>query len=111
MLNLGTIATIAAIAAAKDADTLNTLALALAVIAFVCQLIIYGIQTWQHDGQSQQENRLTLEKLAEACTQIDAACKVIQAQHTKFLLLKHSSSQELRSETGLYSVSASETLD
>lgn len=47
LLNLGAVATVACVAASKNADTLNTLALALGVIAFVCQLMMFGMQRFQ----------------------------------------------------------------
>jgi hypothetical protein len=90
LVNLGAIATIATIAAVRDVGVLNTVALALAVIVFVCQLIAYSIQTWQSGQQLQEARQLnthTLSLLAEARARIDGTPQVASSQYQEFIQL------------------------
>jgi hypothetical protein len=64
LVNLGAISTIVIISAVRDAGILNTVALALAVIVFVCQLIIFSVQTWQSGQQLQEARQLNANTLS-----------------------------------------------
>jgi type II secretory pathway pseudopilin PulG len=90
LFNLGAVATIATIAAVQNNDVLNTVALALAVIAFVCQLIIYSIQAWQNGQQLQEARQLnanTLSWIAEARTRIEGTHQMVTSQYQEFVHL------------------------
>jgi hypothetical protein len=90
LVNLGAISTIAIISAVRDAGILNTVALALAVIVFVCQLIIYSVQTWQSGQQLQEARQLnanTLSLLAEARVRGEGTRQVVSSQYQEFIHL------------------------
>ncbi|NRQ40897.1 hypothetical protein HII36_55205 [Nonomuraea sp. NN258] len=90
LINFGSIATIATMAATNDAGALNTIALALAVIAFICQLIIFTIQTSQSGSQLKQAERLnseTSQLLAEMRTRIEGTHQMVSSQYQELLHL------------------------
>ncbi|WP_182881646.1 hypothetical protein [Microbispora sp. H10949] len=90
LLNLGAIATVATMAATQSADALNTVALALAVIAFICQLIIFSIQTVQSGDQLKQAetlNRETSELLSEIRVRIEGTNQMVSSQYHELLRL------------------------
>lgn len=90
LLNMGTLAAVAIVATVNSADALATVALALAVIAFVCQLIIFSVQTWQ-SGQQLDEakslNAQTESLLAEARTRIEGTHQMVSTQYQELLHL------------------------
>lgn len=106
-LNLAAVATIATLASVNDAGALNTVALALAIIAFVCQLIIYSVQTWQSGEQLQQAKDLnseTLQVLADAKSKIDGTHQMVSSQHQELLhLAALKASSTLRKEATEFS--------
>lgn len=90
LVNLGTIAIITVIAAVQDRGVLNTVVLAFAVIVFVCQLIIYSIQTGQSGQQFQEARQLnvnTLSLLAGAQARIDGTPQMANSQYQEFIHL------------------------
>jgi hypothetical protein len=90
LVNLGAIATIVTIAAVRDAGILNTVVLALVVIVFVCQLIIYSIQTWQSGQQLQEARQLnanTLSLLPDAQARIEGTQQMASSQYQEFIHL------------------------
>jgi hypothetical protein len=90
LVNLGAIATIVTIAAVGDAGILNTVVLALVVIVFVCQLIIYSIQTWQSGQQLQEARQLnahTLSLLPDARARIEGTHQMASSQYQEFIHL------------------------
>ena len=90
LVNLGAIATIATIAAVRDAGVLNTVALALAVIVFVCQLIMYAVQMWQSGQQLQEARQLnanTRSLLAEGRARMEGTRQLVGSQYQEFIQL------------------------
>ena len=90
LVNLGAIATIVTITAVRDAGLLNTAALTLVVIVFVCQLIMYSILTWQSGQQVQEARQLhasTLSLLAEARASIAGTRQMASSQYQEFIQL------------------------
>jgi hypothetical protein len=90
LVNLGAVAIIATMAAVRDVGVLNTVALTLAVIVFVCQLIIYSIQTWQSGHRLQEARQLnvhTLSLLAEVRARIGGTPQVASSQYQEFIQL------------------------
>ena len=87
LVNLGAIATIAAV---RDAGVLNTVALALAVIVFVCQLIMYSVQIWQSGQQLQEARQLnanTRSLLAEGRARMEGTRQLGGSQYQEFIQL------------------------
>lgn len=90
LVNLGAIATITIIAAVQDRGVLNTVVLTLAVIVFVCQLIIYAIRTGQSGQQLQEARQLnanTLSLLAGAQVRMEGTQQTMSSQHQEFIRL------------------------
>lgn len=90
LLNLAAIAGIAAVSIVKKADVLSTVALLLAVIAFVCQLIVYAIQTSQASAQLRQAESLnagTETLLAEVRTRIEGTHQMVSLEHEELMRL------------------------
>jgi hypothetical protein len=90
LFNLAAIVTVATVAAVTDADALSTVALALAIIAFTCQLIIYSVQTWQSGEQLRQArdlNARTTTILTEVRTRIEGTHQMVSVQHQELLHL------------------------
>jgi hypothetical protein len=88
LVNLGTIATITIIAAVQDRGVLNTVVLTLAMIIFVCQLVIYSIrpgQSGQHLQEARQLNADTLSLLAGAQARMEGNRQTASAQHQEFV--------------------------
>ena len=84
LLNLVAIAAIATIANVQNADALATVALALSVLAFISQLIIYSVQTWQSGEQLRQAKELnaqTLGVLSDARARIEGTHKMVSDQY------------------------------
>jgi hypothetical protein len=90
LVNLGAIAIITIIAAVQDRGVLNTVTLTLAVIVFVCQLIIYSIQTGQSGQQFQETRQLnanTLSLLTEARARIGGTHQMASSRYQDFIQL------------------------
>jgi hypothetical protein len=90
LINLGAIGTIATVATVHGENALATVALALAVIAFICQLIIFSVQTWQSGEQLKQAERLNSETsslLAEARTRLEGTHQMVTSQYQELLHL------------------------
>lgn len=90
LINLGTIGTLATVISLHDANTLASVALALAIIAFICQLIIFSVQTWQSGEQLKQAERLnsqTSSLLAEARTRLEGTHQMVTSQYEELLHL------------------------
>lgn len=90
LVNLAAIAGISAVSIVKDADVLSTVALLLAIIAFICQLIVYAIQTSQSSGQLRQAkdlNASTETLLAEVRTRIEGTQQMMTSQHQELVRL------------------------
>jgi DNA anti-recombination protein RmuC len=90
LLNIGAIGTVAAVATINGSDALSTVALALAIIAFICQLIIFTVQTWQSGEQLKQAERLnsaTTSLLAEARTRLEGTHQMVTSQYQELLHL------------------------
>ena len=98
LLNAGAVAVVATFSIRDDADALSTVALALAVIAFICQLIIFSVQTWQAGEQLRQArdlNASTLQLITQASERIEATHRMVSTQHDELL---HMTALELRVE-------------
>jgi hypothetical protein len=112
LLNLGAIATVAVVASVQGADALATVALALAIIAFVCQLIIYSVQTVQSGQQldaARHLNAATESLLTEARARIEGTNRMVATQYEEFL---HLTVQRATSEANKESLSRGEgTID
>ena len=90
LLNLGAIGAVATIATVHDSNTLATVALALAIIAFICQLIIFSVQTWQSGEQLKQAERLNAETsglLSEMRTRLEGTHQMVATQYEELLHL------------------------
>ncbi|HZO66232.1 MAG TPA: hypothetical protein VFB74_14605 [Kribbellaceae bacterium] len=90
LLNLVAIAAIATIANVQNADALATVALALSVLAFISQLIIYSVQTWQSGEQLRQAKELnaqTLGVLSDARARIEGTHKMVSDQYAELMHL------------------------
>jgi hypothetical protein len=90
LLNLVAVAAVTSVAAANDADALSTVALSLAVIAFVCQLLVYTVQTWQSGEQlrsAETLNRETLGVLAEARVRIESTHHMVESHQEQMIRL------------------------
>jgi hypothetical protein len=90
LVNLGAIAIITIIAAVQDRGVLNTVVLTLAVIVFVCQLIIYSIQMGRSGQQFQEARQLnasTLSLLTEARARIDGTHQMASFGYQEFIQL------------------------
>jgi len=90
LLNLAAVAVISAVAVVKHADALSTVALTLAIVAFICQLIVYAVQTSQASEQLRQAkdlNASTENLLAEARTRIEGTNQMMTSQYTEFMHL------------------------
>ncbi len=90
LLNFAAVAAVTSIITTQDADALSTVALVLAVIAFVCQLIVFSVQTWQSGDQLRQAERLhaqTAEMLAEVRTRTESTNSMVSRQYDELLHL------------------------
>ena len=90
LVNLGAIAIITIIAAVQDRGVLNTVVLTLALIVFICQLIIYSIQTGRSGQQFQETRQLnanTLSLLTEARARIDGTHQMTSFGYQEFIQL------------------------
>jgi hypothetical protein len=90
LVNLGAIATVAVVAGVKGAGALETVALALAIIAFICQLIIFSVQTAQSSQQLSQArdlNSATESLLSEARARIESTNQMVATQYQELLHL------------------------
>jgi hypothetical protein len=90
VLNGATIAALATLAGLQNADALATVALALAVVAFVSQLMIFAWQTYQNGVQLTQARELnssTLQLVADAKTRIDGTYDMVRGQYQELLQL------------------------
>src|SRR5690348_16660764 len=58
LFNLIAVVCVATVASVTDAGALNTVALALSILAFVSQLIMYSLQSWQSGEQLRQAREL-----------------------------------------------------
>jgi hypothetical protein len=90
LLNLGAVGTVATIATVHDSNSLATIALALAIIAFICQLIIFSVQTWQSGEQLRQAERLNSETsglIAEMRTRLEGTHQMVTSQYQELLHL------------------------
>jgi hypothetical protein len=108
LLNLGAIAAIVTVAAVKSADALTTVALALSVIAFTCQLVIFCVQSWQstdHLRQAEKLNAETLATMTEMRTRLEGTHDMVRTQYRELLHLSALKvapkiTEELRAESG-----------
>lgn len=83
LLATSALAALVVIASVTDADALSTVALTLAILAFVVQIMVYIAQSWttgQQTVQSQELNANTLAALAELRTRA-AGTETILAKH------------------------------
>jgi DNA uptake protein ComE-like DNA-binding protein len=90
LINLGTVGTVAAVATINGSDALATVALALAIIAFICQLIIFSVQTWQSGEQlrqAQELNSATGSLLGEVRARIEGTHQMVSTQYQELLHL------------------------
>lgn len=90
LLNLGAIGVVATIATVHDSNTLATIALALAIIAFISELIIFSVQTWQSGEQLKQAERLnsaTSSLLADMRTRLEGTHQMVTTQYQELLHL------------------------
>lgn len=90
LLNLGAIGTIATIATVRGGDALATVALALAIVAFICQLIVFSVQTWQSGEQLKQAERLNSEThglIGEIRTRLESTHEMVATQYRELLHL------------------------
>jgi len=88
LLNLAAIAAISTISARSDSGALNTIALSLAIIAFVCQLLVYTVQSWQSSEQLRRSEELhasTLGLISDARARIENTESMVQTQHSELL--------------------------
>ncbi|MEX5298530.1 hypothetical protein RCG67_07095 [Kocuria sp. CPCC 205292] len=87
-VNFALLATVGVVGFVTSSDGLSTVALSLAIVAFVCQLIIYTVQTWQGSRQLEQARELnsaTESMLAEARARIAGTNELVSAQHKEFI--------------------------
>lgn len=92
ILCLGLVATVITIGFIKGVDGLSTIALTLAVIAFIAQLLIFVIQTNQSGSQlreAQQLNTQTLELLSEVRTRVDTTYQMVSTHNDVLMRLAH----------------------
>ena len=92
ILCLGLVATLITVGFMKGIDALAAIALTLAVIAFIAQLVIYAIQTMQSGAQlreAQQLNTQTREMVGEVRSRIDTTYQMVSSHND--MLLKMSS--------------------
>ncbi|WP_229053522.1 hypothetical protein [Aeromicrobium sp. Leaf350] len=90
LFNLAAIAVVSTVAVTNNAGALNTVALSLAVIAFVCQLIVYTVQTWQGSEQLRRAEDLysaTAGLISDARVRIEDTHTMVQSQHQEMLRL------------------------
>jgi hypothetical protein len=88
LLGIGSLGALVVVATVNDADTLSTVALALAVLAFVIQILVFVVQTWvgvQQSQQNQAVNADTRALLSELQTRTQDTNAVMQGQYDKLL--------------------------
>jgi hypothetical protein len=76
------------VASVKDVDTLSTVALALAILAFVIQILIYIAQAWASNEQVRDSQRINAETrglLAELSTHARDTNEVLRDHYTKII--------------------------
>jgi hypothetical protein len=102
LLNMVAVVTIAVVASITSAGALETVALALSIIAFVCQLIIYSVQTWQSGEQLRQARELnaqTIATLTDVRTRIEGTHQMVSTQYAELMhLTSLKASSALRKE-------------
>ena len=88
VLALGLIAALVTVGFMKGTDALSALALTLAVIAFIAQLVIYAIQT-MHSGaqlrEAQQLNTQTREMISDVRARIDTTYQMVSSHNDALL--------------------------
>jgi hypothetical protein len=90
LLNLGTIGAVATIATLDRSNALATVALALAIISFICQLIVFTVQGWQSGEQLKQAESLNAETIgliSEMRTRIEGTHEMVSSQYKELLHL------------------------
>lgn len=88
LLNVGVVTAIALISVVQGAQALSTLALALAVIAFFSQLVIFAVQAVQSGSQLRQARELnssTLGLIAAVSAKIEETQYLMKQQHEGFM--------------------------
>ncbi|WP_410819837.1 hypothetical protein [Micromonospora sp. 050-3] len=102
LINIVAIIAVATVASVTNAGALETVALALSILAFACQLIIYSVQTWQSGEQLRQARELnasTLATLSEVQTRIEGTHQMVSVQHQELMhLAALKASSSLRKE-------------
>lgn len=90
ILSLGLIGSLLTVGFLKGVDALSTIALTLAVIAFIAQLVIFAIQT-THSGEQLREarelNTNTLGLLGELRTRVDTTYQMVSSHNDVLLKL------------------------
>lgn len=103
LLNLGAIGSVATVATVRGSDALATVALALAIIAFICQLIVFSVQTWQSGEQLKQAERLNSEThglVGELRTRLESTHDMVATQYRELLHLAALRSEVQRVKSG-----------
>jgi hypothetical protein len=103
LFNLGAIGTVATVATVRGSDALATVALALAIIAFICQLIVFSVQTWQSGEQLKQAERLNSEThglMGEIRTRLESTHQMVATQYRELLHLTALKSEARLVKTG-----------
>lgn len=88
ILAIGAVGALVIVSSVKDADTLSVVALALAILAFVIQIIVFVAQTWSDSQQArhtQSVNAETRALLGELQAMVRGTNEVINAQYNKLL--------------------------
>ncbi|MEU3456730.1 hypothetical protein ABZ671_24475 [Micromonospora sp. NPDC006766] len=88
LLAAGSTGTLAIVVPVKDVDTLSTIALALAILAFVIQIIIFVVQSWtsgQQMLQSEAINSDTRSLLTELRESAKSTNQLLANQYDKIL--------------------------
>lgn len=87
LVNLAAIGALAVVASVKRADVLSTVALALAVLSFIGQIIIFtfqAVQSADHLKQAEAIKDETVALLSEARTRIEGTQQMVSRQYDQF---------------------------
>jgi hypothetical protein len=88
MLAIASLAALAIIAGVNDVDTLSTIALALAIVAFGVQILVFLAQTWianQQTAQTQALNASTAALLTKVEVSVEGTRQVLTSQFDRVL--------------------------